>query len=316
MLLLADRLSGGLIGMLIGDAMGVPYEFCRSSALPVLSELSFSPPHGFRRSHSSVPPGTWSDDGAQALALLASLLECDRLDLLDFSQKLQNWYHRGAFAPDRAIFDCGIQTRVAIRALDLGVAPERAGPSDEQSNGNGSLMRVLPLALWHSGSDAELVADARLQSLVTHGQLCSQLCCAFYVKGAFTRSEDAWAAASRKLLALVCQDAAARKELEFILRESHRDSACGSGYVLNSLWSARIALHELDFVSVVRAAIAFGNDTDTTACIAAGLAGVRDGLAAIPEHWRISLRGHGIVEPLLQKLLVDAGCQPPNARST
>jgi len=136
---LRDRISGGLFGLLVGDALGVPYEFCAASDLPDPSAIEFVPPKGFRRSHSSVPPSTWSDDGAQALCLLASLLERGCLDLLDFSKKLLRWYDEGAFTPDRKVFDCGIQTRAAIEALRSGVAPERSGPPGEWDNGNGSL---------------------------------------------------------------------------------------------------------------------------------------------------------------------------------
>lgn len=300
------RISGGLVGLLVGDALGVPYEFHIASQLPDRANIDFVPPGGFRRSHSPVRPGTWSDDGAQALCLLASLLERRCLDLLDFSKKLLNWYHKDAFTPDLNRFDCGNQTRIAIRGLDLGVPPDRSGPSGEQDNGNGSLMRVLPLSLWHSGTDAELYADARRQSLVTHGHLRSQLCCAFYVLWArelLQGQPDGWDAAAEKFLSLAGSDSSVAQESKFILDDAHRNSVCGSGYVLNSLWSVRVAMQETDYESVVRAAIAFGNDTDTTACIAGGLAGIRDGVDSIPEKWRSSLRGREIYAPLLQGLL-------------
>ena len=80
----------------------------------------------------------------------------------------------------RQIFDLGIQTRAALDRINHGVPAQDAGPSREQDNGNGSLMRVLPLALWHRGDDAELADLAALQSRVTHGHLRSQICCALY----------------------------------------------------------------------------------------------------------------------------------------
>jgi ADP-ribosylglycohydrolase len=83
-------------------------------------------------------------------------------------------------AVDNRIFDVGIQTRQAIVNLKSGTPPEQAGPHHERANGNGALMRALPPALWHRSSDAELVTDARRQSLVTHGHLRAQLCCALY----------------------------------------------------------------------------------------------------------------------------------------
>ena len=74
-----ERIEGGLLGLLIGDALGVPYEFNAPGALPPRAEIEFTPPVTFRRSHPSVKPGTWSDDGAQALCLLASLLHLSPL---------------------------------------------------------------------------------------------------------------------------------------------------------------------------------------------------------------------------------------------
>jgi ADP-ribosylglycohydrolase len=80
---LHERLEGGLFGLLIGDALGVPYEFHPPQALPPLAEIEMAPPAAFARAHVGVPPGTWSDDGAQALALLASLLDQGKLDVQD-----------------------------------------------------------------------------------------------------------------------------------------------------------------------------------------------------------------------------------------
>src|SRR4051812_15206696 len=175
-----ERIEGGLVGLLVGDALGVPYEFHPPEAIPNASEIEFEPPQNFRRAHAGTPPGTWSDDGAQALALLSSLLDRGRLDPQDLGRRLLEWHDLGRFAVDRRVFDVGIQTGTALRALHKGPPALETGPAEERTNGNGSLMRVLPLALWHLGSDAELVADARLQSRVTHGHIRSQACCALY----------------------------------------------------------------------------------------------------------------------------------------
>jgi len=177
---LSDRIRGGLVGLLVGDALGVPYEFHRPEDLPPHDAIEYSPPPGFERAHLGVPPGTWSDNGAQALCLLASLLESGRLDLEDFSGRLVRWYEEGYLAVDGVVFDVGITTGSAIRALRAGVLPTEAGPASAHDNGNGSLMRVLPLALWHRGEDEALVRDAHLQSRVTHGHMRSQACCALY----------------------------------------------------------------------------------------------------------------------------------------
>ncbi|HLT38469.1 MAG TPA: ADP-ribosylglycohydrolase family protein, partial [Enhygromyxa sp.] len=83
-----QRIEGGLLGLLIGDALGVPYEFHGPEQIPAREHIELEPPVGFRRAHPGVPPGTWSDDGAQALCLLASLLDRGRLELADFGERL------------------------------------------------------------------------------------------------------------------------------------------------------------------------------------------------------------------------------------
>jgi ADP-ribosyl-[dinitrogen reductase] hydrolase len=138
------RLRGGLFGVLIGDALGVPYEFHSAASISAVSAIEMTPPPHFDRAHEGVPPGTWSDDGAQTLALLDALLRDQELDLNIFADNLLAWFHRGAFTPDGKVFDVGLQTQRAFHQLASGAAPSVAGPNDERDNGNGSLMRCLP----------------------------------------------------------------------------------------------------------------------------------------------------------------------------
>ncbi len=302
----AERIAGGLWGLLVGDAVGVPYEFHAPSELPPYAALDMLPPAGFRRAHAQVPPGTWSDDGAQALALLASLLACGKLDLDDLGRRLVAWYDHGDMAVDRVVFDVGIQTAEAIRALKAGAAAHVAGPRHERANGNGSLMRVLPLALWHRGSDRELVRDAQAQSLVTHGHLRAQVCCALYCLWArrlLYAAPDAWADAVATLRTIYGSTSPEYAELAEHIRPDDPPQGQGSGYVVDSLHSARMVFQAHTYADVVRGAIALGHDTDTTACIAGGLAGVRDGVQAIPAAWMQQLRGKALVGPLLEQLL-------------
>src|SRR5688572_25822181 len=146
---LSEKLEGAMWGLLVGDALGVPYEFHHPSTIPPIDEIELDPPAGFSRSHSDVPPGTWSDDGAQALCLLASLQYCGKVDVEDLMRRLTNWYELGYMAAGGLVFDIGIQTSVALRSFRAGTPAAECGPRGERDNGNGSLMRVLPLALWH-----------------------------------------------------------------------------------------------------------------------------------------------------------------------
>jgi ADP-ribosylglycohydrolase len=308
-----DRIAGGLIGLLVGDALGVPYEFHDAEALPSSDSIEYSPPANFSRSHKKVPPGTWSDDGAQALCLLASLLDCDRFDAEDFARRLIDWYDDGYLAVDGVVFDIGITTGRAILALKAGAPPLDAGPADVHDNGNGSLMRVLPLALWHRGEDDELVRDAHAQSRVTHGHLRSQVCCALYclwARRVLAAVQDPWDDAVRTLRKIYQTNPDSLQELEWSVRPDDPPYGEGSGYVVDCLRSARSALRQSSYADVVHSAIRLGDDTDTTACVAGGIAGLRGGLGDIPERWRADLRGRDLYEPLLQRLLLRCAGTP------
>jgi ADP-ribosyl-[dinitrogen reductase] hydrolase len=299
-----QRIQGGLIGLLVGDALGVPYEFHDPRDIPAFALIEYEPPIGFARAHQGTPAGTWSDDGAQALCLLASLQLHDRLEPQDLAHRFVNWYGHGYLAVDARVFDVGIQTAKSIRSIQAGTPALQAGSSDQYSQGNGSLMRVLPLALWHGGSDVELVSLAHDQSKITHGHLVCQVCCAMYCLWArriLEEDENAWDLALDALRAIYATQPQHLAVLEEVFRPNAERRVTGTGFVIDSLFSAKWALEQGDFETVVKSAISLGNDTDTTACIAGGLAGIRDGLEGIPSRWREALRGQELLEPLMQR---------------
>ncbi|MGI0492743.1 ADP-ribosylglycohydrolase family protein [Alkalinema pantanalense CENA528] len=306
----ADRIAGGLVGLLVGDALGVPYEFHLPENLPPIEQIEFTPPQGFRRTYAGIPPGTWSDDGAQALCLLASLLECDRFDPEDFGRRLVAWYDEGYMAVEGHVFDVGIHTGRVLSQIRRGVPPVQAGGIDLNAKGNGSLMRSLPIVLWCQGSDRELVELAHGQSQVTHGAITCQVCCALYClwgRGILEQVAHPWQGAVARLRQIYIENSPDWLEYLADLEESVRPqediTGTGTGYVVDCLRSARLALQEDNFAAVVKTAIGLGHDTDTTACVAGGLAGLRHGIAEIPVHWRQQLRGENLLQPLLQTLL-------------
>jgi ADP-ribosylglycohydrolase len=167
-------------------------------------------------------------------------------------------------------------------------------------------MRVFPLALWHRGSDEDLVRDAARQSVVTHGHVRAQVCCALYclwVRAVLQQVDDAWADATRRLRTLTAHRSDWTFELDEHVRPESEPSGSGSGYVVDCLNSARLAAQETTFERVIRKAVSLGNDTDTTAAVAGGFAGVRDGLSGIPERWLAALSGRALAEPLVARLL-------------
>ncbi len=282
----------GMLGLLVGDACGVPYEFRHPRDLPAFEELDMCPPKGFMRSYAHVKLGTWSDDGAQALCLYASMRECSMYHAQDFAARLIKWHDRGYMAVDNYVFDIGNQTSTAIDRLKKGMPTRYSGLTGERNNGNGALMRCLPLALLHQGNDVALVYEAHAQARLTHAHIRSQVCCALYCLWArreMQQHTDPWESAVATLRSIYQRDPAALEELiQNILPDRAPE---GTGYVLDTLHSARWACLGVSYEDTIKRAISLGNDTDTTACVAGGIAGLRYGIEGIPNHWLDRLRG-------------------------
>jgi len=293
------RRRDGLWGLLVGDALGVPYEFHLADEIPACDGIEMEPPPGYPRTYPQVPPGTWSDDGAQALCLLDSLVHRGRLDLDDLATRMLAWYDDGLWAVGGVVFDVGVQTASALRDFARRRDPRTSGMVNPNGQGNGALMRVLPLALWHTGDDAELVRDAGLQALVTHGHVMNQVACAFYCLWArrLLDGHEPLAGWSEALVWLRTYETDPGR-LAAVERLALDERPDGSGYVVQSFRAARWLLARCSsYEETVKRAIALGKDTDTTACIVGGLAGITFG--NIPERWLTALRGRDQVEALL-----------------
>ncbi len=303
-----DQITAAVYGHLVADAIGVPYEFTAPD--PALTvELRGSGSH-------HQPPGTWSDDGALMLALLDSLATTG-WDPDDQARRILAWHDDGAYTPDGdGLFDIGNATASAIRRLKRGdPATGAGGPPDSAEQGNGSLMRILPIALIDPPEDdAELVERAHLASRVTHGALPCQVACALYVlivrellgaPGA--APESLLAAAVDRVRAAYGHHPDHAMELEMLLVHRSRLKKPGGGWVLDSFWSAWEAFAaSASYRETIERCIRLGHDTDTTAAIAGGLAGIRwgldEGAGGIPAEWLQALRGRELVEGILDRL--------------
>lgn len=302
-----NKVKGGLFGLLIGDALGVPYEFYEKEYIPSKNLIEFEPPSGFKKTYEDVKSGTWSDDGAQALCLFESLIKNNRLDMNDFSNELIQWYDYGKWAVDNYVFDVGMQTENALILCKKGISPLKSGFVNPEGKGNGSLMRVLPLVLWHKGSDYELVLDAHKQSLVTHGHICNQVCCAFYcvtgreiLKG--RDFNEAYRNAVIKMRNLYKDMKIYETEFESVIKPDEEMSGKGTGYVVDCLKSSFMILKSAkSYEDAVKSAIALGNDTDTTSAVVGGLAGILFVFDNIPKRWINKLRDKEKVIDLLDK---------------
>lgn len=272
------RYRGALLGLACGDAVGTTVEFMpRGSFTPVTDMLGGGP--------FSLAPGKWTDDTSMALCLAESLIQTGRCDPADQMARYANWYEWGYWSSTGICFDIGMTTKGAIHQF-LQTGEALSGPSDPETAGNGSLMRLAPIAL-RFGHDEQLVQDmAALSSRTTHGAAeCLDACRVFAV--ALSRALSGMPKEqvldlgglpieSPRVRAVTAADHTA-KPVERIK---------GSGYVVDSLEAALwcYARHD-NFRDIVLDAVNLGDDADTTAAIVGQLAGATYGEAGIPAAW-------------------------------
>ena len=296
-----QRLIGGLLGVIVGDAIGVPWEFQPANTAP-----RPTPAAGF--GSFQQPPGTWSDDGSMTLALLESLLEVG-WDLDDQGRRFLAWFDDAQYTATSVRFDSGAATAAALERIRSGTPAAEAGSDDDRSQSNGGLMRILPVALMGRDlSDADLVARAEAATAVTHAHPRVVVASAIYllVARALLRGEAPRRAIDSAVATLGDLYASTPEKRGLIASCLAHKSGLGHAYVADSLLSALTALEQgSSFRDVVEIAISYGHDTDTTAAIAGGLAGIHYGAAAVPEEWMVAMRaapGWFIVDTLAHQL--------------
>ncbi len=296
-----------LLGLLIGDALGVPAEFRSRSELKAgpVSGLT-----GYGTHHQ--PPGTWSDDGALALCLAEAL--CAGFDLAAIARRFTDWLYRGHWTPHGEVFDVGIGTRQAIARLEAGVQPDLAGGTGEWSNGNGSLMRILPLLFYlRDKPEPERFELTRQVSALTHAHVRSVLACFYYLEFARLVCTGLGKYAAYRETNLLFQNrlattAAAQPETAEFARLVQGDlPALGEnairadGYVIHtleaSLWCV---LTSGSYREAVLKAVNLGEDTDTTGAVTGGLAGLVFGLDSVPAEWIRQIARIDEVEALIR----------------
>ena len=295
-LTLRSRFLGGLWGAVVADALGVPVEFRTRASLdadPVVDLRAFGT--------YQQPRGTWSDDSSLLLCTLDAYLQ-PTFTLSQVAARFVRYLDEAFMTPHGRVFDIGFTTRDAIERLRSGCAPELAGGHAEQDNGNGSLMRILPVALATPYVADDVLADAAQRcSRLTHGHARSQLACGYYcllARGLLLGLpfQDAYHRASETALHLYAGPEWASelpvyaRVLSGSLAHLPRTDIKSTGYVVHTLEAAIwCVLSTASYRDAVLQAVNLGGDTDTVACIAGGLAGLLYGVDAVPLDWREAL---------------------------
>ncbi|MDR6085602.1 ADP-ribosyl-[dinitrogen reductase] hydrolase [Chryseobacterium sp. SORGH_AS909] len=305
-----NTVKAGIFGICIGDALGVPVEF-RSR-----EQLKRSPVTTMRSMGSHrQPAGTWSDDSSLTLCLTDSL--CKGYDLEDMALKFLQWYNEEIWTPYGRVFDIGIATSQAIQRIGKGIVPTLCGGYSEFDNGNGSLMRILPLAFYLKDEEniESLYQTVKEVSSITHGHFRSVFACFVYVVFAIElikgkNKKEAYIYTQRMALEFAESQRFNPKEIQLFARilcndisQYPENEISSSGYVLHSLEASLWCfLNSGSYSESVLKAVNLGEDTDTTGAITGGLAGLYYGFEGIPEEWIEVLARKEDIEKLCRKL--------------
>lgn len=296
-----NQVHSALFGVAVGDALGVPVEFKSRDYLknnPVKKMQEFGSHH--------QPLGTWSDDSSLTFCLAESL--CKGYDVKDIANNFVLWRQEQLWTPHGRVFDIGIATNFAIHSIENGTNPLVAGGTSERDNGNGSLMRILPLLFYVKDFSITKRFDAVKEvSSITHAHIRSVIACFIYIEYALLllegkSKEEAFEEMKEKVNNFltnnpICSQTEIDKfhkvlenqvgEYEIVkLVELKEQQISSSGYVLSSLEASLwCLLNSNTYEETVLKAVNLGDDTDTTAAIAGGLAGLLYGYESIPEAW-------------------------------
>lgn len=300
---------GGILGFSVGDALGVPYEFESRNDVQVVSKM-----RGYG-SHEQ-PPGSWSDDSSMTFCLMENLIE--GYDIERLKERFCNWYYYGDWTHNNKLpFDIGQSTFKVLSKIKSGIIHGETGLIDEKSNGNGSVMRVLPLCyvLINEPIDIKYKMIEEVSG-ITHAHIRSKIACSIYVEigiqlllgnAPFTAYEN-----MKNEIVPYYKSRGVEVELKHFKRILEQDISTlqlseieSSGYVVDSLEASLWCfLTTTNYEEAVLRAIRLGLDTDTIGAMTGGLAGLYYGERSIPKKWQKPLARKRDIEDLSKRFYV------------
>jgi ADP-ribosyl-[dinitrogen reductase] hydrolase len=281
-----------LLGVAVGDALGVPVEFKSREAIaenPVTEMTGFGT--------YNLAPGTFSDDSSLAFCLAEALTQ--EFNLQKIADNFVAWLNNNYWTARGNVFDVGIATKQSIRSLEGGCKPELAGGMDVSDNGNGSLMRILPLLVYIKDKPvADRYQITKQVSAITHGHIRSLIACFYYLEFARqiingTGKMQVYKNLQTEIPEYLNSLSINTNEIKLfdrLLKENiyslSEDAIFSSGYVLHTLEASIYCLLTTDnYKAAALKAVNLGADTDTTGAVTGGLAALLYGWETIPESW-------------------------------
>ena len=276
------KVKDGIIGLVVGDALGVPHEFTDKVHL---EETPVTEMEGYGTWNQ--PKGTWSDDSSMTMATMTSIINKNGIDYDNIMDEFIRWHYDDEYTnSDSGAFDIGNTTGRALRNYKNGKPALESGCGGEGDNGNGSLMRILPLA-FIDNIDYETIETV---SALTHAHERSRIACVLYIE--IAKSMLKKNLEIKEHVDLACdkikryyKDSDQLIYFEKIFSNT-LDDVEGRTYVVGSLECVIHCLLTTDnYEDAVLKAVNIGGDTDTNAAICGGLAGIYYGFDSIPIDW-------------------------------
>lgn len=307
-----ENIKSMILGAIIGDALGVPFEFIKRENLKLNPVVDMS---GFG-THNQ-PKGTWSDDTSLTLCLIDTMINNDgKFDIWNFSMNASDWLIKNKFTSNGKVFDIGIATSNAlIKFSTLNLHPSKCGGTSERDNGNGSLMRIHPLIIQLNKIDDinkrfNIVVEA---SSLTHNHVRSHLCCFFYIQFLIYLLNnyskiDAYNSSCMDLLMIIDNLNLKNELINFdrILNNIYKleeDLIYSSGYVVHTLEASLWCFFNSEnYIETVLKAVNLGEDTDTVASISGAISGLFYGLEQIPKNWLDVIKKKEYIEDYSEKI--------------
>lgn len=299
-----DRARGALVGLAVGDAVGTTLEFRPPGSFDPIDDMIGGGPFG-------LEPGQWTDDTSMALCLAESLVQTGGFDPRDQMERYVRWWREGHWSSTGRCFDIGTATRAALAHFERTGEPY-AGSTDPNTAGNGSLMRLSPIAIAYAHDPAEAVRLAGESSRTTHGAREAVDACRYLASllvGAIRGVPKEGLLAPRyEVVPGLWDQEPLTPTIDEVAVGSFRQKAPpeirGTGHVVRTLEAALWAFAGTDDVrSGALEVVNLGDDADTTGAVFGQIAGAAYGASAIPHGWMRRLAMKDEIEALLARLI-------------
>lgn len=311
-----ERIKGALFGFFVGDALGVPVEFVERETLKKHKIVDMK-----EYGTHNQPKGTWSDDSSMVIASIESLINEKKINYTDIMDKFIAWYKNGEYTPFNKVFDIGNATASALQRYINNRNNFKCGGKDIYSNGNGSLMRILPISLYLHYTDDPMFDVINDISSMTHAHIYSVFSCIIYTVfiNEFLKNKNLLKAYAnmQEITKAILEDKnnsviGNLEELKKVFKNIvytdislYREKDIkSSGYVIDTLEACFWCLLTTDnYSDAVLKAVNLGDDTDTIAALTGGVAGLVYGYDNIPNKWVESLQQKNRLNDITDKFI-------------